>query len=156
MYETLHTGLRASEHGIVSNIVRAARTIPTIFQLAVEAAKNTAAAASFLVFGAVYYDTYDDRSPVDDCSLLIQHGRFTPRIVPDIEVFAAAAMLVRKYSGLPARPSDGHGLHWRDLRLRFSEYRNHAIIQDTILSPDHRVDGAGYSILVTGITASRG
>jgi len=78
MYETIHTGLQTSEHGIVANSVIRLSIKPNVFQLAKDAGKVTAAAAYYW-FSELYnhapYDRIDDRE-VDDETLPIQHGRF--------------------------------------------------------------------------------
>ena len=78
MYETVHTGLPSSEHGIVANSIVRRSSKPNIFQSAVGAGKVTAAAAYYW-FSELYnrapYDRVNDRE-VDNPSLLIQHGRF--------------------------------------------------------------------------------
>ncbi|MGD0610679.1 MAG: alkaline phosphatase family protein [Anaerolineales bacterium] len=138
MYETVHTGLTASEHGIVSNLVVRRSTKPNIFQSAREAGKITAAAAYFW-FSELYnhapYDRIEDRE-VDDESLLIQHGRFyTENDYPDIELFATAGRLVRRFNPdyLLVHPmgmdyaGETHGAD-------SLEYRKHAIRQDMWLA----------------------
>lgn len=155
MYETVHTGVVASEHGVVSNYVVRRSNKPNIFQLAVDTGKITAAAAYYWfseLYNRVPYDPIDDRE-VDDESLLIQHGRFyTQDDYPDIELFSTAAMLVRKFSPdyLLAHPmgmdfaGESHGSD-------SSEYRNHAIHQDVMLAnliPEWL--NRGYQVLVTG------
>lgn len=155
MYETTHTGLLVTEHGVVSNYVVRRSTMPNIFQAAVEAGKTTAAAAYYW-FSELYnrapYDHLEDRE-VDDESMLIQHGRFyTQDDYPDIELFATAGMLVRKFEPdyLLVHPmgmdyvGEKHGAD-------SSEYRNQAIYQDMVLAnliPEWM--GRGYNILVTG------
>ena len=47
MYETIHTALTASEHGIVSNLIVRLSTQPNIFLSATEAGKTTAAAVYY-------------------------------------------------------------------------------------------------------------
>lgn len=101
MYETVHTGLTASEHGIASNLVVRRSTQPNVFLAATEAGKTTGAAAYYW-FSELYnhapYDRINDRE-VDDDSLPIQHGRFyTQDDFPDLDLFATAAMLARKYN----------------------------------------------------------
>ena len=101
MYETIHTGLPSSEHGIVSNLIVRRSIKPNVFQSTVEAGKTTAAAA-YSWFSELYnrapYDSINDRE-VDDASLLIQHGRFyTKDEFPDEELFATAALLVRRFA----------------------------------------------------------
>jgi len=49
MYETIHTGLPAFEHGIVSNYVVRRSNFPNLFQIAHEAGKITAAAAYYWI-----------------------------------------------------------------------------------------------------------
>lgn len=134
MYETVHTGLNATEHGIVSNLVVRRSTKPNIFQAAVETGKTTAAAAYYW-FSELYnrapFDRINDRE-VDNDTLLIQHGRFyTQDDYPDIELLATAAMLVRKF--LPDYlliHTMGMDYMGEKYGSDSSEYRNHAIRQD--------------------------
>jgi len=155
MYETVHTGLPVNTHGIVSNLVVRLSTQPNLFQLARQAGKTTAAAAYYW-FSELYnhspYDRIEDRE-VDDESLPIQHGRFyTQDDYPDIELFATAAMLVRRFSPhyLLVHPmgmdnmGETHGAN-------SSEYRNHSIRQDMWLAT-YLTEWMerGYCILVTG------
>ena len=101
MYETVHTGLTSSEHGIVANSIVRLSNKPNIFNLCVQSGKTTAAAAYDWVselYNRAPFDPVDDRE-VDDPKLAIQHGRFYMRDeYPDIELFATAAMLVRKFA----------------------------------------------------------
>jgi hypothetical protein len=88
-------------HGIVSNLISQGSTKPNVFQLAIGANRTTAAAA-FYWFSELYnhcpYDKIDDRE-VDNNALPIQHGRFyTQDEYPDIDLFATAGMLVRRFS----------------------------------------------------------
>jgi predicted AlkP superfamily pyrophosphatase or phosphodiesterase len=154
MYETLHTGLSASEHGIISNLVVRCSAKPNIFRLARESGKITAAAAYYW-FSELYnrapYDRIEDRE-VDNDSLPIQHGRFyTQDDFPDIDLFATAGMLVRKFSPdyllvHPMGMDYTGGMHGADT----SVYRNHATSQDMWLAT-YLVEWMerGYSILVT-------
>lgn len=155
MYETVHTGLNATEHGIVSNLVVRRSTKPNIFQAAVEAGKTTAAAAYYW-FSELYnrapFDRINDRE-VDDDTLLIQHGRFYIQDdYPDIELLATAAMLVRKYlpDYLLIHPM---GMDYMGEKYGSDsiEYRNHAIRQDMWMTAliAEWLEG-GYNILVTG------
>ena len=155
MYETTHTGLTASEHGIVSNRVVRRSSQPNIFQSTVQAGKSTAAAAySWFseLYNGVPYDPVQDRE-VDDASLLIQHGRFyTEDEYPDVELFATAAMLVRRFQPdyLLIHPMgmDYAGETYGSDSL---EYRGHAIRQDMWLAPSIREwVGGGYNVLITG------
>ena len=154
-YETVHTGVPVTEHGIVSNYVVRRSTKPNVFQSAIKAGKTTAAAA-FYWFSELYirvpYDRIDDRE-VDDASLSIQHGRFyTEDEYPDIELFVTAAMLARKFNPdyLLIHPM-GMDYMGKVYGADTPEYRNNAIRQDTILS-NVIVEWMekGYNILVTG------
>ena len=155
MYETIHTGLPVSDHGIVSNLVVRGSTKPNIFRSAHAAGKRTAAAAYFW-FSELYnrspYDPIEDRE-VDDDSLPIQHGRFyTQDEFPDVDLFATAGRLVRRFNPdyLLVHPM-GMDHTGETYGANSSEYRNHAIRQDRWLSTyltewmEH-----GYNILVTG------
>ncbi len=155
MYETVHTGLTSSEHGIVANSIIRRSTKPNIFSLAVQAGKTTAAAAYYW-FSELYnrapYDPINDRE-VDDHSLSIQHGRFYTRDeYPDIELFHTAAMLARKFNPdyLLVHPM-GLDYHGERSGAESGDYRNHASKQDTWLAPliVEWLEG-GYTILVTG------
>jgi predicted AlkP superfamily pyrophosphatase or phosphodiesterase len=155
MYETTHTGLTASEHGIVSNLVIRRSTKPNVFQAAVLAGKTTAAAA-YWWFSELYnrapYDRIEDRE-VDDDSLLIQHGRFyTEDEYPDIELLAAAGMLVRRYQPdyLLVHPM-GMDRAGETYGANSAEYRTHAIRQDMWLGTylTEWLD-RGYNVLLTG------
>jgi len=155
MYETIHTGLPSSEHGIVANTVVRRSTMPNIFQSVTGAGKVTAAAA-YSWFSELYnrapYNRIDDKE-VDDESLFIQHGRFyTEDEYPDIELFATAAHLVRNFfpDYLLLHPM-GMDYHGETYGSDTKEYRNHAIRQDKWLAPliqewlERR-----YTIMVTG------
>lgn len=155
IYETVHTGLPVTEHGVVSNQVVRRSKVPNIFQAARDAGKTTAAAAYYWfseLYNRVPYDPIDDRE-VDSESLLIQHGRFyVEGDYPDAELFAMAGTLVRKFAPdyLLVHPMAmdvlGHK-YGADSR----EYRNHATRQDMILAnliPEWME--LGYNILVTG------
>jgi predicted AlkP superfamily pyrophosphatase or phosphodiesterase len=154
MYETVHTGLTVSEHGIVSNLVVRCSTKPNVFRYAREAGKTTAAAAYYW-FAELYnrapFDRIDDRE-TDDDALSIQHGHFyTQDNFPDVELFATAGMLVRRFTPdyLLVHPMGMDyigGRHGADS----SEYRNHAIRQDMWLATYiFEWMECGYSILVT-------
>ncbi len=155
MYETTHTGLPVIEHGVYSNYVVRRSTQPNIFQAMRDAGKTTAAAACFW-FSELYnhapYDMVEDRE-VDDESLLIQHGRFYyDDAIPDVEVFSAAGMLVRKFNPdyllvHPMGMDDTGHKYGADS----AEYRVHAIQQDVMMAsliPEWLE--RGYTILVTG------
>ena len=155
MYETVHTGLPSSAHGITSNYVVRLSNQPNIFQIARQAGKVTAAAA-YNWFSELYnrapYDRVEDRE-VDDPALTIQHGRFySDDDFPDVELFAAAAMLVRRFSPdyLLVHPM-GMDYVGEKFSSDSPQYRKQAILQDILLAnlvPEWL--GRGYTILVTG------
>ena len=155
IYETIHTGLPVSEHGIVANYIDRRSDKPNIFQSTVQAGKMTAAAAYYW-FSELYnqapYDRLEHRE-VDDDSLLIQHGRFyTEDDYPDIELFVTAGMLVRRFQPdyMLVHPmgmdylGEKHGAN-------SPEYRNQAILQDVYMSAlvGEWIE-RGYNVLVTG------
>jgi predicted AlkP superfamily pyrophosphatase or phosphodiesterase len=155
MYETIHTGLPSREHGIVANSVVRLSTKPNIFQAVKNAGKVTAAAAYYW-FSELYnrapYDRINDRE-VDESSLPIQHGRFyTEDVYPDLELFATAGMLVRRFAPdyLLLHPM-GMDYHGETFGSDSSQYRNQAVKQDMWLAPllAEWIE-LGYNILVTG------
>jgi predicted AlkP superfamily pyrophosphatase or phosphodiesterase len=155
MYETVHTGLPSSEHGIVSNSIVRRSTKPNIFQSVRSVGKVTAAAA-YCWFSVLYnrapYDQINDKE-VDDNNLLIQHGRFyTEDEYPDLELFTTAALLVRRFSPdyLLVHPM-GMDYHGETYGSDSSEYRKQAVRQDMLLAPLLvEWKERGYTILVTG------
>jgi predicted AlkP superfamily pyrophosphatase or phosphodiesterase len=155
MYETVHTGVRSSAHGVVANSIVRRSNMPNIFQSAREAGKVTAAAAYFWVselYNRAPYNPIDDRE-VDDESLNIQHGRFyTEDAYPDADLFASAAMLVRKFSPdyLLVHPM-GMDYYGEIYGADSKEYRNQAIRQDALLAPlVMEWVKNNYTVLVTG------
>jgi hypothetical protein len=147
--------LPSSAHGVVANSVARLSTKPNLFRVARDAGKVTAAAAYYW-FSELYnrapYDRVNDRE-VDDESLPIQHGRFyTEDEYPDAELFAAAAMLVRRFAPdyMLIHPM-GMDYAGETFGSDSAEYRNHAIRQDAILAPLlAEWLGLGYTVLVTG------
>ena len=155
MYETIHTGMATSEHGIVANTIVRRSSMPNIFQSVVEAGRGTAAVAYYWVselYNHAPFDWIMDKE-VDDQNLLIQHGRFhRTEDYPDEESFASAAFLVRKFSPdyLLLHPvmMDYTGETYGS---DSSQYRRQAIKQDVLLGPllmEWR--DRGYTVLVTG------
>jgi predicted AlkP superfamily pyrophosphatase or phosphodiesterase len=154
MYETIQTGLPVNIHGIVSNQVVRGSIKPNLFHLAHAAGRSTAAAAYFWfseLYNGTPYHPMEDRE-VDDEALAIQHGRFyTQDEFPDIELFAMAGMLVRRFSPdyLLVHPM---GMDYAGERhgASSSEYRNHAVRQDRWLAP-YLTEWMerGYDILVS-------
>ncbi|MBI5944064.1 MAG: alkaline phosphatase family protein [Chloroflexi bacterium] len=155
MYETVHTGAPSSMHGIVANSIVRRSSMPNIFQAVSSAGKVTAATAYYWVselYNSAPYDRIDDKE-TDDDSLAIQHGRFyTEDEYPDVELFAAAARLVRRFSPdyLLLHPM-GMDYHGETFGSDSKEYRNHAIRQDMWLAPliQEWIE-RGYTIMVTG------
>jgi predicted AlkP superfamily pyrophosphatase or phosphodiesterase len=155
MYETVHTGLPSSVHGIVSNRVVRPSRYPNIFRLAVEAGKTTAASAHSWfseLYNRVPYNFIKDRE-IDDPALPIQHGRFYSQdAYPDLEVFETAAVLVDKFNPDYLLI---HPMGMDDIGETFgansSQYRNNAIRQDMWLAPliAEWIE-MDYNILVTG------
>lgn len=155
MYETVHTGLPVSEHGIYTNQVVRLSDKPNLFQLAVQAGKITAAAA-YAWFSELYnrspYDRINDRE-VDDLSQPIQHGRFySEDDFPDIELFANGAMLARRFAPdyLLIHPM-GLDFAGEQFGSDTRQYRAQARLQDMILA--NLIPEAlehGYTVLVTG------
>ena len=155
MYETTHTGLPSSAHGVVANSVARLSTKPNLFRVTRDAGRVTAAAAYYW-FSELYnrapYDHVNDRE-VDDASLPIQNGRFyTEDEYPDVELIAAAAMLVRRFSPdyLLLHPM-GMDYKGETFGADSPQYRNQAVRQDAWLAP-FLVEWLelGYNILVTG------
>ena len=155
MYETIHTGVSSSVHGIVANSIARRSSMPNIFQSVSGAGRSTAAAAYYWIselYNRAPYDRIDDKE-IDDGSLAIQHGRFyTEDEYPDVELFASAAYLIRKYSPdyLLLHPM-GMDYHGETFGSDSKEYRNHAIRQDMWLAPlIQEWTERDYTILVTG------
>lgn len=155
MYETIHTGVPVSVHGITNNSIVRLSTMPNVFEVARMDGKITAASAHCWfseLYNRVPYDLVMDRE-VDDPALNIQHGRFYYEDnYPDLETFAAGGMLLRKffpdYLLIHPMMMDSIGeRHGGDS----PEYRRNAILQDQILAnliPEALE--AGYHVLVTG------
>ena len=155
MYETIHTGLPSNEHGVVANSIIRLSSKPNIFQAVKNAGKVTAAAAYYWyseLYNHAPYNHIDDKE-VDELSRNIQHGRFyTEDEYPDVELFASAAHLIRKFSPdyLLLHPM-GMDYHGETFGSDTKEYRNHAVYQDSKLAPlimEWRE--LGYTIFVTG------
>lgn len=155
MYETIHTGVPSSTHGVVANSVKRLSNMPNIFKSVKEAGKVTAAAAYYWVselYNRAPYDVIDDRE-VDDEAKTIQHGRFyTEDEYPDIELIRTAGMLVRRFSPdyLLLHPM-GMDYLGETFGSDSKEYRNHATQQDSYLAPlimEWR--GLGYTVFITG------
>jgi predicted AlkP superfamily pyrophosphatase or phosphodiesterase len=159
-YETVHTGVPCTVHGITNNYIVRRSSVPNVFQHARGSGKSTAASAYFW-FSELYnhapFDPVEHRE-VDDESLDIQHGRFyffsggNGIGYPDVDVFSAGAMLARRYfpDYLLIHPMMNDALG-EEFGGDSYQYRRNVIAQDTILAnliPP--VLTAGYTVLVTG------
>lgn len=154
-YETIHTGMPASDHGITSNAVQRRSTAASIFSVAHAEGKITAAAA-YCWYSELYvrtpFNPLTDKE-IDDESAFIQHGRFYFQDdYPDQELFAQAAWLSARFAPdyLLLHPMGidhmGH-LHGGGS----SEYRNQVVLQDQLIA--YAVPAwlaAGYTVIVTG------
>lgn len=155
MYETLHTGVTSSVHGVVNNSVARTSIMPNVFKLAVEAGKTTAAAAYYF-FSELYnrapYDIVRDFQ-TDDESLPIQHGRFyRSDEFPDLELFALGAMLMTRFTPdyLLIHPG-GLDLIGEREGGDSQAYRKQVIYHDDkISSMLPKAHALGYTVLVTG------
>lgn len=154
IYETLHTGVPTSVHGIVNNAIVRRSHLPNIFQMAVQAGKVTAAAA-YLWYSELYnsapFDPLLDRE-VDNEALAIQHGRFyMSDDYPDVDLYGQGAVLAVKYQPdyLLIHPMGLDFIGERDGGSSLA-YRKQVIMQDAIISyllP--AALGLGYTVLVT-------
>ena len=155
MYETIHTGMPTSEHGIIANTINRRSSVPNVFQCVVEAGKVTAAVAYYWVselYNRAPFDWIDDKE-VDDEKSLVQHGRFhRTDDYPDEESFASAASLIRRFSPdyLLLHPvmMDYTGETYGS---DSSQYRRQAIKQDVLLGTVFMEwRERGYTLLITG------
>ncbi len=154
LYETLHTGVPVSVHGVTNNLVVRRSTMPNVFEEAVRHGRTTGASA-YGWFSELYnrapYDRIADRE-VDDPALGIQHGRFYMEDnMPDREVFAAGGSIVHKYQPdyVLIHPM-GMDYLGETYGSDSPEYRNNAIFQDMALA--NLIPGwleRGYTVLVT-------
>jgi predicted AlkP superfamily pyrophosphatase or phosphodiesterase len=155
MYETVHTGLPVSQHGITTNYIVRKSDQPNIFQAVTQVGKRTGAAAYYWfseLYNNVPYDRIEHRE-VDDKALAIQHGRFyTEDDYPDIELFSTAEMLIHRcspdYMLIHPMGVDYQGdKHGSDS----AQYRHQILVQDIILAG--LIPGwlsLGYTLLITG------
>jgi predicted AlkP superfamily pyrophosphatase or phosphodiesterase len=154
LYETLHTGVPVSVHGVTNNKVVRRSTMPNVFEEAVRAGRTTGASA-YGWFSELYnrapYDPVVDRE-VDDPAFGIQHGRFyIEDNMPDREVFAAGAGVVHKFQPdyVLIHPM-GMDYLGETYGSDSPEYRNNAIFQDMALADlIPKWLELGYTVLVT-------
>lgn len=155
LYETIHTGVPPSEHGITSNLMSRRSHMPNLFQLARDNNKTTAAAA-YHWYSELYihtpYDPVMDRE-VDDETQLIQHGRFYYRDEhDDAELFLSGMMLLQRhlpdYLLIHPMGADHIGHKYGGTS---AEYKNQVALQDQIIANfAQMVAQIGYTILITG------
>ncbi|WP_462382746.1 alkaline phosphatase family protein [Pseudomonas sp. Marseille-QA0892] len=163
LYETILTGVRPIDSGVVHNgVVRLSRH-KSVFHLAREAGLSTAAAAYHWVselYNRAPFEAGRDRF-TDDESLPIQHGLFYWQDhYPDSHLFADADVLRQRYAAdfllvHPMNIDDAGHKHGGDT----PQYRNAARMTDIALAEhlQHWYD-AGYQIMVTsdhGMNADR-
>jgi predicted AlkP superfamily pyrophosphatase or phosphodiesterase len=154
LYETLHTGVPVSVHGVTNyRIVRRSK-MPNVFELAVKYGRTTGAAAYYWfseLYVAVPYD-YADSREIDDPTAAIQHGRFyTEDATPDREVFAAGAAIVSRFHPdyVLIHPM-GMDFLGESYGADSKEYRNNAIFQDMVLADlIPKWQAAGYNVILT-------
>jgi predicted AlkP superfamily pyrophosphatase or phosphodiesterase len=159
-YETVHTGVPCTVHGITSNYQVRPSIMPNVFSQARAHGKVTAASA-YCWFSELYnrapYDPVMHRE-VDDPALNIQHGRFyyydggDGTGYPDVDCFAAGGMLMAKFQPdyLLIHPmmNDALGEKFGGDSV---PYRRNVIAQDVILATlIPQALALGYTILVTG------
>lgn len=155
MYETLHTGVPSSVHGILNNSVVRTSIMPNVFKIAVDASKTTAA-AGYYFFSELYnrapFDIVRDIE-TDDDSLPIQHGRFyRSDEFPDLELFTLGGMLMTRFAPdyLLIHPSGLDVIGERE-GGDSQAYRKQVIYHDGVIS--YMLPAAhalGYTVLVTG------
>jgi predicted AlkP superfamily pyrophosphatase or phosphodiesterase len=154
LYETLHTGVGVSEHGVTNNRVVRRSNMPNVFEQATRNGRTTAAAAYYW-FSELYirapYDYVADREQ-DDPEAAIQHGRFYMEdATPDREVLASGASLVARFEPdyVLIHPM-GMDYAGETYGSDSSEYRNNAIFQDMVLADlVPRWMDLEYTVLVT-------
>jgi predicted AlkP superfamily pyrophosphatase or phosphodiesterase len=154
LYETLHTGVPVSVHGVTNNLVVRRSIMPNVFEEAVKRGRTTGASA-YGWFSELYnrapYDRVADRE-TDDVGSGIQHGRFYMEDnMPDREVFAAGASVIHKFGPdyVLIHPM-GMDYLGETYGADSPEYRNNAIFQDMALA--NLIPGwleRGYTVLVT-------
>ena len=154
MYETIHTGVPVTVHGITSNWVVRPSKMPNIFSIANENGRVTAASAywwfSELYNGCPYSPGVDKE--IDNPAFAIQHGRFyTSDAMPDEETFNTGQVLFNRHHPdyLLIHPM-GMDYLGHTYGPESNQYRNNAILIDTFLAtylPGWLAEG--YTVLVT-------
>jgi predicted AlkP superfamily pyrophosphatase or phosphodiesterase len=153
-YETLHTGLPASDHGVTSNGVVRKSTAPNTFSLAAAAGLKTGAVAYSWVSELYQRCPFDRMTDYDydEPEGPIHHGRFyTADDQPDIDTFGRAVNLTASFlpDYLLVHPMGadhaGHVYGGNSV-----EYRNKVLLQDQALGVAVPIWlEQGYSIIVT-------
>ncbi|HKZ55214.1 MAG TPA: alkaline phosphatase family protein [Anaerolineales bacterium] len=154
LYETLHTGVPVTEHGVTNNRVVRRSTMPNVFEHALQHGRTTGAAAYYW-FSELYvrapYDYIADREQ-DDPQAAIQHGRYyTEDATPDREVFASGGAIVSRFEPdyVLIHPM-GMDYLGETYGSDSPQYRNNAIFQDMVLADlIPRWLELGYLVLVT-------
>lgn len=153
-YETLHTGVPPSVHGVTSNYISRRSHRPNTFSLAAEAGMTTAASAYSWISELYVEAPFDPHAHMEviDPAGPIHHGRFYfLDETHDVEVFARAATLVAKYQPtyLLVHPMEvDHAGHEHGGQSH--EYAEAVGVQDEMLATI--VPGwiaRGYTVLVT-------
>jgi len=154
IYETLHTGVPITTHGITTNYAVRLSTQPNIFAAVRGAGGSTATSGSFW-FSELY-----NRAPFDrmrdtiqiDTDWPIQHGvYYIDEATPDAEPFHAASSLMFSYQPdymllHPAMLDHVGHKHGGDS----AQYRNSATVVDTLIAAFAPVwEKLGYRIMVT-------
>ena len=153
-YETVHTGVPATEHGILTNHKVKLSKMPNVFSIAREHGLTTGAVA-YSWFHELYNGTWHpvlDRE-VNDENKTIQYGRFYAEDdFPDITCYALAGMVMARHQPnyLLVHPMGldhiGHAKGGDS-----EEYADQVIVQDQCLATFvPQALALGYDVMVTG------
>jgi predicted AlkP superfamily pyrophosphatase or phosphodiesterase len=154
VYEVLMTGTPSSVNGITSNSIARLSHQTSLFHLARQHQRTTAAAAYYFfseLYNAAPFSPFADREQ-HDAAKPIQHGRFYwDDAYPDSHLFADAEALRRQVDPdfMVVHPG---GLDFAGHRYggESAQYRNQAVAMDDLLAqmlPQWRA--AGYELVIT-------